>query len=49
MVEWVLVVPADVAVAAFIDLLVVWLCNNGVHDDCLMGRVFLAFGALSMP
>jgi hypothetical protein len=48
-VEWVLVVPADVAVAAFIDLFVVWLCNNGVHDDCLMGGVFLAFGALSMP
>ena len=48
-VEWVLVVPADVAVATFIDLFAVWLRNNGVHDDCLMGRVFLAFGALSMP
>ena len=42
-------VPADVAVAAFIDLFVVWLCNNGVNDDCLVDRVFLAFGALSMP
>ena len=49
MVGVVLVVSADVAVASFIDLFVVWLCDNGVHDDCLVGWVLLAFGALSMP
>ena len=48
-VEWVLVVPADVAVVAFIDLFVVWLCYYGVNNDCLVSWVFLAFCAMSMP
>ena len=48
-VDRVLVVSADVSVASFIDLFVMWWCDNGVHDDCLVDWVLLAFGALSMP
>ena len=49
MVVWVVVVLANVAISALFDLFVMWLCDNGVHDDCLVGWVLLAFGALSMP
>jgi hypothetical protein len=40
-----LVVSADIAVARFFDLFVVWWCDSSVHTDSLVVRVFLAFGA----
>ena len=49
MVGVVLVVSANVAVARFFDLFMVWWCDNGVHSDSLVERVLVAFGALSMP
>ena len=45
----VMVVSADVAVTWFVDLFMVWRCNSGVHNDSLVERVLVAFGACSMP
>ena len=49
MVGVVLVVSANVAVARLSNLFVVWWCDSGVHNDSLVERVLVAFGALSMP
>ena len=49
MVGVVMVVSADVAVTWFVDLFMVWRCNSGVHNDSLVEKVLVAFGACSMP
>ena len=46
---WVEVVLANVAVAARFNLFVVWLSYCGVHDNCVVDWIFMAFCAETMP
>ena len=49
MVVWVVVVLANVAVAARFDLFVEWLSYCGVDLYCVVGWVFMAFCAETLP